>query len=170
VLPKPGRRLLLTGPTQTFPHTCYNLFAAGEEDKDEETLEGVEHEEDIPDRLNVQTSSKQSSSPAESHQGGKSEVKSETCFRPARRDLRRAVRRLPHQAGRVDEEEEVEGEDDGEWDDEVDHQSCSRPKPADPDGRSTELGSVLARQVRDMKEVKEDGNGNEKCRCQPSVD
>jgi len=170
VLPKPGGGLLLAGPAHTFPHTCHNLFAAGEEDEDEEPLKSVQHEEDVPDRFNIQAPSEQAGRPAEAHQGGEPQVKSETRLRPARRDLRRAVGRLPHQAGGVDEEKQVEGEDDGEGDDEVDHQRCSRPKPADANGGATKLGSVLARHLGNVEEVKEDGDGNEKCRCEPPVD
>ena len=180
-------------PNRFLDHySSYYLFAAGEEDEDEEPLKSVQHEEDVPfadikdrlfnfqhqkkvanlspDRFNIQASSEQAGRPAEAHQGGEPQVKSETRLRPARRDLRRAVGRLPHQAGGVDEEKQVEGEDDGEGDDEVDHQRCSRPKPADANGGATKLGSVLARHLGNVEEVKEDGDGNEKCRCEPPVD
>ena len=187
-------------PNLSLNHNHYSfhhLFAAGEEDEDEKPLKSVQHQEDVPlktsrvtltvistlqhqrlekrlsispDRLNIQAPSQQAGCPAEAHQGGESQVKSETRLRPARRDLRRAVGRLPHQAGGVDEEKQVEGEDDGEGDDEVDHQRCSRPKPADANGGATKLGSVLARHLGNVKEVKEDGDGNEKCRCEPPVD
>ena len=180
-------------PNRSLNHySSHYLFAAGEEDEDEEPLKSVQHKEDVPfadikdrffnfqhqkkvanlspDRFNIQASSEQAGRPAEAHQGGEPQVKSETRLRPARRDLRRAVGRLPHQAGGVDEEKQVEGEDDGEGDDEVDHQRCSRPKPADANGGATKLGSVLARHLGNVEEVKEDGDGNEKCRCEPPVD
>jgi hypothetical protein len=42
----------------------FYLLAAGEEDKDEEALQGVEHQEDVPDGLGVQAAGHQSSRPA----------------------------------------------------------------------------------------------------------
>jgi len=169
MLPQPRRRLFLRRAAKTFPYTRHHLFTASEKDKDEEALEGVQDKEDIPDRLNIQTASHQARSPAQPHEGGESQVESETCLRSTRCDLRRAVRRLPHQAGGVDEEQQVESEHYGEGDDEVDHQRCSRPKPADADGRAAKLRSVLLGQLRQVEEVEENGDSDKSCRCEPTV-